>query len=851
MKRFIAIGLGALCMASCGKDVKSVDIVRGGDTLQIVPMADNAIRIIEKHGLSNPIPELIYTAAVEQPAFAVSQTDSQTVVSTARISVVYDKATDLLTFYDAEGKRLMGEEARHSDNGGALLSIDSPEDEVICGGGQFQDGYLNARGLQRRLTQVNTQIAVPMFTSSRGFALLWNNYGLTDLNPAQSKITLERLEAEGQTTTVDVTTTEGNKKETRQNNTFGATLSISEAGDYSLLLDVGQTMARRHNLSIDGQTVMEMKNLWLPPTSSTIVRLGAGEHTIEAELEAGDNPTLYYSRVTDKTTLSSPIASGVDYTVYAGTGDEAIATYRRLSGGTPMMPRWALGYIHCRERYHSQDEIIEAAQRFRAEELPMDMIVQDWQWWGPHGWNAMEFDTANYPNPKALVDSLHSIDARLMLSVWSKIDPNSTLGKEMGEKGYYIDGTSWIDFFDPEAANAYWTNFSNRLMKPTGIDAWWQDATEPENDDLNGRMVARNTIEGNAVRNVYPMMVNKTVYEGLRTDDPSRRAMILTRSGFSGIQRYGAALWSGDVGNDWETLRRQITGGLSLMASGLPWWTYDAGGFFRPWDQYTSAEYHERFARWFQTSTFLPLMRVHGYMSNTELWNYGKEVEEMCRTSLSLRYELMPYIYAMNADVHFDGSTVMRPLIMDFADDREALTQKYEYMFGRSILVSPVVEPQISEQRVYLPHVEGGWYDLYTGKHVEGNGQYITVKVEKDRIPAFVRAGSVIVKATPKQTTRQTLAGDYMVYIYPGADGQTTVYTDNGEDYAYEKGSYARFTIKWDDKNRQISNGNWTGSNSEYSTKKFTFVVVNPETGADQSQCALDCPWGETVSMTL
>lgn len=224
-------------------------------------------------------------------------------------------------------------------------------------------------------------------------------------------------------------------------------------------------------------------------------------------------------------------------------------------------------------------------------------------------------------------------------------------------------------------------NFSRNLLKPYGIDAWWQDATEPENDDLLGRKVMNGTVPGEVFRNVYPLLVNRTVYQGCRKDDPSRRTMILTRSGFPGIQRYGAAVWSGDVGHDWETFRRQIVGGLSMMASGIPWWTYDAGGFFRPQDQYTDKKYHERFLRWLQTATFLPLMRVHGYQTNTEFWNYGEQVTRIARKSLELRYRLFPYIYSESARVSLEASTLMRPMIMDYGTDSLALVQKYEFMF--------------------------------------------------------------------------------------------------------------------------------------------------------------------------
>ena len=449
-------------------------------------------------------------------------------------------------------------------------------------------------------------------------------------------------------------------------------------------------------------------------------------------------PVLYYKKVDNNTVFRSPVAQAVDYTVFVGTPDEIIASFRHLTGEAPMMPKWALGYIHCRERFHSSDEILKTAGRFRNEQLPIDVIVQDWQYWGKYGWNSMKFDEQYYPDPKALTDSLHKMNMHLMVSVWSKIDKNSEVGKMMGRDGHYIPGTDWIDFFNPQSAEAYWRNFSQRLV-PLGIDAWWQDATEPENDDLQGRRVWNGKYPGELFRNVYPLLVNKTVYEGLRHDQPNTRSMILTRCGFPGIQRYGSAMWSGDVGNDWETFRRQITAGLGMQAAGIPWWTYDAGGFFRPGNQYNDQDYIERMLRWIQTSVFLPLMRVHGYMSNTEPWNYGDKAKGIIAGSLKLRYQLMPYIYSSAAEVSFSGSTIMRPLVFDFADDKESLKQKYEYMFGRSLLVSPITEPGVKTWQTYLPPTKGGWYDLHTSQLYQG-GKTVSVAFDETRIPVFVRA---------------------------------------------------------------------------------------------------------------
>ena len=788
----------------CSMSLQAKTVPFGKGQLTVTPVAKNAVRIqyAEQQSASD-LPDWLYVKHDE--------------VKDASVKVDVDAQRQVLTVSDKTGKAVFRATGHQMEGSQATLIIPSPKDECLFGLGQFQDGYANVRGLQRRLTQVNTQISIPMLLSSKGYGVLWNNYGLVDFNPSDQQVRLlpDTTHMRRQTSeVVNVTSTEGGRREVRQRNMFQATIDLTEDGDYSLLLDVGQKMARRHNLTIDGQTVIEMQNTWLPPTASTIVPLKAGRHTLTAELSRGDNPVVYYQKVKDQTVLRSPVATAVDYTVFIGSADEIIASYRELTGEAPLMPRWALGYIHCRERYHSSEEILQTANRFDQEHLPVDVLVQDWQYWGKYGWNAMRFDEDHYPDPKALTDSLHRMGKRLMLSVWSKIDKNSEVGRQMGADNYYIPGTDWIDFFNPQAAASYWKNFSQRLV-PLGIDAWWQDATEPENDDLAGRRVNNGKWAGELVRNVYPLLVNKTVYEGLRRDAPGRRPMILTRCGFPGIQRYGSAMWSGDVGNDWETLRRQIVAGLGMQAAGIPWWTYDAGGFFRPGNQYNDQAYIERMLRWIEISVYLPLMRVHGYMSNTEPWNYGAEAQRIIATNLKRRYELLPYIYSNTAEVSFKGSTLMRPLVFDFADDSEALSQKHEYMFGRSLLVSPVTEPGVTKWKTYLPKSKGGWYDYHTLQHYDG-GQTVTTDVDLSYIPVFVRAGSIL-----------PLDGD-RVMVFPGADGSFTLYEDDGTTTDYEQGASSTIYFDWEQQRQRLTIGKRVG-NFDGMSKRRTFKVLMVE----------------------
>ena len=729
------------------------------------PQGELSVQVLQTGAIRvQCVPQDIELPTLEELTYAVNNTPDCKVyvrkkgdilflnTDKGNLGVRIDTRTGHLTFTDRKGKVLLDEvqgsrtikaDTQSFDGYNCLdvsQSFKTGSDEFLFGTGQFQDGYLNIRGLTRRLTQVNTQISIPMIISNKGYGILWNNYGLTDFNPSETIIALNQEGSDGTSVTVNATGTAGNVRERRFFNDFGGEFSVDADADYSILLDVGQTMARKQLLLIDGDTVINANNTWLPPTTSAITHLTKGTHKVFVSGSRGDKPTVGIRKVTDVTTFSSPVAVALDYTVFAGTADEIIGTYRDLTGTVPSMPEWAFGYIHCRERYDSQKELLENAHRLKDEGYRTNVIVQDWQWWGKYGWNAMQFDEDKYPDPKAMTNELHSMDMKLMLSVWSKIDKNSEVGRQMNAAGYYIDGTDWIDFFNPDAATAYWKNFSQRLL-PTGIDAWWQDATEPENDDLKGRKVAGGKIPGEFYRNAYPNKVNETVYNGLKNDQPDRDPMILTRSGFIGIQRYGAINWSGDVGNDWETLRRQIAGGLNLMATGQPWWTYDAGGFFRPNNQYTDPDYQERMLRWIQVSVFLPFMRVHGYMSRTEPWNYSPETQENFRKQIDLRYRIMPYILECTRKVSSENYTIMRPLVFDFPTDDEALRQQTEYMFGPSLLVCPVTESGINSIRVYLPRYEAGWklFDSDNTQTYKG-GSYIDIPVTADRIPVFVKA---------------------------------------------------------------------------------------------------------------
>ena len=780
-------------------------------TLRISALSDRAMRVRflpPQAATQEPPASLMLLAGHTPPPLKLTPGVSTTGLALPAIRCEVDHGTGALRFFDRHGSPLLDEApgsrrltpSRLGDEPVFIAeqAFESPAGERLYGTGCFQDGAMDLRGLPRRLTQVNTQISLPFLLSSRGYGLLWHNNGMAELNTPQLQVALTRAGVDGKAELVDVTTTTGNAQVERKAVRFEGSFRTEAAGRYAFLLDVGRSMGSRHSVEIDGKPCIEVSNLWLPPTVGFIADLAAGEHRVRVQADEQDKPSLHFGPAQARTTWRSPVAEAIDYVVIAGpSADEVLEGYREISGATPMMPRWAYGYIHCRERFHSSEEIVDTLREFRRRKLPVDVMVQDWQYWGRHGWNAMRFDEAHYPDPAALMRDVHGLNARFMLSVWSKIARDTELGRATAAAGHYIDGTDWVDFFDPKAAAFYWNQQRERLLS-LGIDAWWQDATEPENDDLVGRRTAAG--RGERVRLAYPLHVTRTVYEGQRAALPNQRVMIMTRSAFPGQQRYAAATWSGDIGNDWETLKRQIPAGLNMAAAGYAYWTVDAGGFFRPGDgQYTDQAYHERFLRWFQYATFLPLQRVHGYMTDTEFWRYGDKVEAVSRQYLELRYRLLPYLYSVAHEVHAKGAPIMRPLVFDFPNDPQALDQAHSYLFGRALHVAPVVAPGVSTWPVYLPQSAGGWVDFWTGERRTG-GRVHDVPSPLERIPLHLRAGSILPLGPVLQSTAEATGEVIDLVIVPGRDGAFDLYEDDGLDCAYEKGGSSVIRLTWDDR---------------------------------------------------
>jgi alpha-D-xyloside xylohydrolase len=822
-----------------------VNVILPEGTLSICPLTDNAVRIKFFKDTDVQMPELIFTSDVRTPGFTVTDSPSTLEVRVRDMVVAFDKQNGRLVFEDSSGNMFLREKAgarRLTPDSvmgepcfAAEQGFESPADEYLYGLGQFQDGHYNVRNISRKLTQVNSQISIPFIYSNKGYGLLWHQYGLTDFNPADNFIALEKQDqsATGNSQAVEVTTTSGTQKVSQHRSLYIGHFAVPSDGVYSIFLDLGD-MGSRQYVVVDGKPCIDITNFWLPPTANALVNLRAGDHQLQLVCKSSNSPKVSWRLTDNSSTFRSPNAKLLDYVVFYGpSADSVVATYRNLSGNVPMLPRWAYGFWQCRERYTSGSQLVETVKEFRKGDIPMDVIVQDWQYWGNNGWGVPQFDTTHYSNPAGFIDKLHNLNAHFNISIWSNPDKNSAIGKEYVSKNLYIPDSKWLDYFNPVTRETYWNTLNENLFS-YGVDSWWMDATEPENDALHGKTTYMGL--GDFYRLTYPLFVSRAVYEGERETTSRKRVCILTRSAFLGQQRYGTINWSGDIGGNWDTYRRQIVAGLDYSITGMPYWTADIGGFFRPGPaQYTDEKYHELLTRWYQWGAFNPIFRVHGYQSETEPWKYGQQVEDHMRTMLNLRYRLLPYIYSEAWQITRNGSTMMRPLVMDFRGDTIALNQQFEYMFGTAFLVTPVTEPSVREWNVYLPE-SNAWYDFWTGKRFDG-GQTTDVAAPLDRIPLMVRAGSIIPMGPFIQYSTER-SDPVEIRIYPGANGEFTLYEDENDGYGYEKGLYSTIEFRWNDSTQTLTIGNRRGGfPGMLKARTFNVVAVLPDhgTGVDET----------------
>ena len=880
--------------------VKISDPAPGGaSVLRLQPAGPELIRVsASPDGKMHERKSLVVLPQARFRDFQVSVEEGEVHVKTAALTAIVDPRNGALRFLDAAGNTLLdgsrlGFEpvsVEGKDAFATRVSFDSPADEAFYGLGQHQSGELNHKGRSEELFQYNTKVSLPMVVSTRGYGILFDAYSYSRWgNPEpyrQLGETFRLYGADGVTPGLTGTYTpargqalvrqedslffenEWAIKNLPQVNLQGAKvvyegfIEAPETADYQFI----QYYAGFQRTLIGGQEVMtrRWRPAWNPNSYKFSVRLEAGRKTpVRIEWEPDGGVSYLGLRVAplqapgeaERLAFASEFEPQLDFWfIGGGNHDAVIRGYRQLTGPAPVMPKWVLGFWQSRERYSTQEELVETLREMRRRHIPVDNIVQDWQYWLPDQWGSHEFDPERYPDPEKMLDDVHAMHGRFMISVWPKFYTNTEHYKELKAAGYAYthaeeDGlVDWLghpqSFYDAYAEGGrkmFWRQMDETLYSRYGrkIDAWWMDASEPNLRDCLPmdyfKWLLTPTALGPSTEylNAYALVNADAIYNGQRSVDPDKRVFLLTRNGFPGLQRYSTAAWSGDIGTTWTDMRTQMAAGLNFCMAGIPFWGMDIGGFSvlgKFYDPANAPEWQELQTRWHQFGTFVPLFRAHGQAPRRELWNIapeGSPAYESILWYMRLRYRLMPYLYSLTVAVSSDGYTLMRALPMDWPDDPEVRDLDDQWMFGPALMPCPVYEYGARTRSVYFPM--GLWYDFYTGEPMVG-GKRFTMPAPYERIPLFVRAGSIIPFGPEMEWSDEKPADDIRLYVYAGADAEFTLYEDDGLTYAYEKGACARIPIRWDDAARQLTLGPREGSFPEMlRQRRFTVIVVDRE----------------------
>jgi alpha-D-xyloside xylohydrolase len=913
MQNFKSDDLGVTVKTSAG--IVRLEPASGGDIIRVT-----ALPAGEK---LTPRQSLI-TAYERTPleGWSVEETDGKVVLRTASVEARVGLDDGLVAFFDADGEAIISEATRTFspvEYGGKkafelTTAFDSDPAEGLYGLGQHQSDEWNYKGRNEELYQYNTKVSVPMIVSTGGYGILWDNYSYSRFGDPRPYSELDELFTltgtdgtsgaltatynyfeDGYAAQKPTTLVRGEAKidyqdldavETFPVNLAGAhvtwegTLTAPESGTYHFIL----YYAGYTTVSVDGAVIVpeRWRTAWNPNSYKFTVDMTAGEPRrllIDWKPDGGASymglKALSPRPAEEQNRLAmwSEMGDRVEYYFIKGDNlDGVVKGYRTLTGKAQVMPKWAMGFWQSRERYKTQDELLDALREYRKRGIPVDNMVQDWSYWPVDAWGSHDFDPERFPDPKGMVDEVHAMDARIMISVWPKFYHTTDNYKAFDEKGWMYNRAvrdsikDWIwpgyiggfyDAFVPEARELFWGQMNEKLYS-LGMDAWWMDASEPDilsNASMPYRKELMNPFSTGVVEeffNAYALVNAQAIYKGQRSVAPNERVFLLTRSGFAGLQRYSTATWSGDIGTRWEDMKAQIPAGLNFALSGIPWWTMDIGGFCVE-NRYAAAregsadmeEWRELNTRWFQFGAFCPLFRSHGQYPTREIYNLAPEGHPAYNSMVwydKLRYRLMPYIYSLAGRVHFDDYTVMRALVMDFADDPAVFDIGDQYMFGPSLLVCPVYEYKARSREVYLP--EGAWWDFNTGMPVEG-GRTIEASAPYERMPMFVRAGAIIPMGGEVASTA-TPQNDLRVEVWPGADGSFTIYEDEGTNYDYEKGEYSTIPLTWSDAEGTLTIGERTGSWEGMPSERTFTVVVHSADGKTLSPKTIEWSGAKT-----
>jgi len=854
---------------------------------------EKSLTVIDRKESKTP-----FILAANENSVVLSTSALKATISLSTGQVIFSDSDNNLILKEAKGGRSFKPITVEGTKGYEMKQIfDSPEDEAFYGLGQHQSDEFNYKGKNEVLYQYNTKVSVPFVVSNKNYGILWDNYSLTKFGDSRdysnldlfkltdnkgvtgaltatyynssdtSKIFLQRRE-----TAIDYENLETIKKfpeNVRLGNSkvvWSGTMEPKESGIFRFKL----YYAGYIKLYINNELVVpeRWRTAWNPNTYKFSRSMEQGKKYDIRVVWKPDGGTSYLGLKTlspvapeeqGKLSLSSEMGDQIDYYfVHGKNTDEVISGYRELTGKAQVMPKWAMGYWQSRERYKTQDELINVVKEYRKRNIPIDNIVLDWSYWPVKSWGSHEFDPVNFPDPSGMVDEVHKLNAKIMISVWPKFYYTTDHYKEFDKNGWMYKlavkdsirdwiGKGYIgSFYDPYSQGArdlFWGQIKEHLYSK-GFDAWWMDASEPDilsNASLEYRKkLSTPTSMGPSTKyfNTYALMNAMAIYNGQRSVDPDKRVFLLTRSGFAGLQRYSTATWSGDIGTRWEDMKAQISAGLNFAVSGIPYWTMDIGGFCVE-NRYASAkegsedleEWRELNTRWYQFGAFCPLFRSHGQYPYREIYNMAPDEHPAYKSMVyydRLRYSLMPYIYSLAGMTHFSDYTIMRPMFMDFNADVKVKDIGDQYMFGPSLLVAPVYKYKARTRDVYFP-ASCGWYDFYTGKYING-GEIISVDAPYEKLPLYVREGTILPIGPDIQFTDEKPADVITLYVYTGRNCTFTLYEDEGTNYNYEKGSFSNIVFTYDEAGKKLSISSPVGKyNKMPQFRTFNIVWVSKD----------------------
>ncbi len=871
----------------------------GTKAVQLKVWGSNIIQVV-----SSPVQQLkedttFIIAAANNPNQEFTIQDAATVVTlnTSGVKAVVSKITGLVNFYTKAGKIITGEKAKSfeavqlekSASYKITQQFSSPADEALYGLGQHAQGVMNQKGSNLTLYQNNSEVFIPYLVSNKNYGILWDNYSITDFGDGRSFADLNSIKLFDQNEKAgNLTATYSSKNDASKIFTQHGE-NVIDYADLQSMINLptsfkmeegkavyegfiqgnitGEHMLRLWaggylKLWLDGKLVLDRwRQCWNPFTAFIPVQLSINKKvSFKMEWIPDGGESFLSCKITTPVSaiqktfyqFTSEAGDNINYYfVYGKTYDDIIGGYRTLTGKAPVVPKWVLGFWQSRERYKTQDEILDVVKTFREKNIPLDNIVMDWQYWNPKEWGSQQFDPERFSNPDSMIDVLHKkYHTKFMISVWPKFYKGITNFDVMYKQGFLLNRNAdenakdWLgnvstfyDVHNPAARNQFWELLKNNQYKKS-IDAWWMDASEP--DIYSNVSIAKRkhlfypNAMGSAIKyfNSYPLLNSLAIYQGQTAMKDNKRVFILTRSGFAGIQRYGSAIWSGDIGSTWDEMKNQIAAGVNFSMSGIPYWTFDVGGFAvqkRYVEGKDLEEWKELQTRWYQFGGFLPMFRSHGQLPFREVFNIAGENEDTykaIKAAIEMRYKLLPHLYSLAAGVHYNNGTILRGMMMDFPADKKVESINDQFMCGSSLLVNPVYNYKQRNRNVYLP-AGINWYNLYSNKMYSG-GQTILADAPINNIPVFVKEGAIIITGPVMQYSNQKPADSLTITIYGKKDASFVLYEDENENNNYEAGKSATIKFTYNAVTNAIEIGERKGSfDGMLASRIFKIVFIN------------------------